>query len=113
MLTPQKALEKTGIPSYFGAWKSEGGSVPPAQYIVYTLMTTPDEHADDATLSYAVYAYVTLWTAGNPRTAIALVRAEMEADGWEMGDELIDYDEGDKMYRVAWTWKGWEDGACD
>lgn len=110
MLTPQKALEETGIPSFFGAWKAEGDEKPPGQYIVYTMLTVPDEHTDNRVREYAVYAYVTLWTAANPRSAIALVRAEMEADGWAMADELIDYDDGDKMYRVAWTWKGWEDG---
>ncbi len=108
---PYAALSGTGISCHLGAWRETATErKPPEEYIVYTLMRTEDAHADDTLTEYAVYAYLNMWSVGNPIDTAAKVRAVMRAAGWEMEDERVEYEEDAKRFRTSWTWKGWENG---
>lgn len=104
----QAVLEATGIPTYAGSWQaSTADDIPPEQYIVYTYARAPDQSADNAVAEYVTYAYVNLWSASDPTTVIALVRAAAEAAGWGMIDERgAMYEDG--CYRTSWTFVGWD-----
>lgn len=109
-MNAQITLEKTGIPSYFGAWReSKEYPRPPEAYVVHTQMRVEDAHADDGVEDYRVYAYVNLWSELNPSTAAKKIREAMYADGWSMAEELTEYVEDAKRFRVSWTWVGLED----
>lgn len=109
-MNAQTSLEKSGIPCSFGVWRSKNGKDPPPDaYIVYTQMRVEDSHADDAVQDNRLYAYPNLWSVANPNTLAAKVREAMYADGWSMVEELTEYVEDAKRYRVSWTWAILED----
>ncbi len=103
----QEVLSATGIPTYPGAWvPPTDGAIPPAQYIVHTYLRAPAQAADDAVTATDTYAYVNLWSRGDPAAAIETVRAAATTAGWGIVDERgAEYDDG--MYRTSWTFAGW------
>jgi hypothetical protein len=106
----QDALNPTGIPAFPGAWKPTAAQpTAPAQYLIYTTMTTEDEHWDDALRRYRVYVYLNLWSDPDPTEAIRTVRAALHAAGLAMveEDERASPDEESCQYLVAWTWVLW------
>ena len=104
----QDVLAATGIPTYAGAWRpANTGDIPPAQYIVHTYARAPDQSADDAVTEHATYAYVNLWSSGNPTEAIARIRAAADGAGWGTVDERGgEYEDG--RFRTSWTFVGWD-----
>jgi hypothetical protein len=49
----QQALVDIGIPVFVGAWRATPGQpTPPAQYLVYSPVTTEDSHHDDHVIAY-------------------------------------------------------------
>ncbi|MGJ4851313.1 hypothetical protein ACH6CV_13800 [Bacillota bacterium Meth-B3] len=105
----QDALKPTGIPAFPGAWKPTASQpTAPAQYIVYTTMTTEDEHWDDGPRRYRTYVYLNLWSDPDPTDAILSVRAAMRAAGYAMieENERVSPDEEARQYLVSWTWVG-------
>ena len=108
----QDALKTTGIPTFPNAWKpTSAQSTAPAQYIVYTTMTTEDEHWDDGFRRYRVYLYLNLWSEPDPTEAILDVRASLRAAGFAFIDERIQAspDEEANQYLVSWTWVFWSE----
>lgn len=103
----QEVLSATGIPTYPGAWvPPTDGAIPPAQYIVHTYLRTPAQSADDGVTATDTYAYVNLWSRGDPAAVVDAVRSAAEAAGWGVVDERGgEYDDG--MYRTSWTFAGW------
>ena len=103
----QEVLSATGIPTYPGAWiPPTDGAIPPAQYMVHTYLRAPAQAADDCVTITDTYAYVNLWSRGDPAAAIELIRAAATASGWGIVDERGgEYDDG--MYRTSWTFVGW------
>ena len=103
----QMVLAATGIPTYPGAWiPPSDGAIPPAQYIVYTYLRAPALAAADGVIAIDTYAYVNLWSRGDPAAAIEIVRAAATAAGWGVVDERGgEYYDG--MYRTSWTFAGW------
>ena len=111
----QDALRPTGIPAFAGAWQSTVEyPIAPEQYLVYTTMTTEDEHWDDALRRYQLHVYLNLWTALDPTEAIRQVRAAMRRAGFAMLDETDSYNDDTRQTLIAWTWVCWmeaNDGA--
>lgn len=110
----QDALNPTGIPTFPGAWKPTAAQpAAPAQYIVYTTMTTEDEHWDDSHCSYRVCVYLNLWSETDPTDTILAVRAAMRAAGFAMveEDERASPDEESRQYLVSWTWVFWMEAS--
>lgn len=101
----QDALSLIGIPTFAGAWKAtaEHPSVPD-EYLVYTTMTTEDEHWDDALRRYRIYIYLNLWTVLDPTETIQRVRAAMRSSDFAMQDETDSYNDDTRQTLVAWTW---------
>ena len=111
----QDALKTTGIPTFPNAWKPTAVQpTAPAQYMVYTTMTTEDEHWDDGFRRYRVYVYLNLWSEPDPTEAILEVRAALRAGGFALIDERIQAspDEEANQYLVSWTWVFWAEAAC-
>ena len=106
----QDALKPTGIPAFPGAWKPTASQpTTPVQYLVYTTMTTEDEHWDDTLRRYRVYVYLNLWSDPDPTDAIQAVRTALRAAGFAMveQDERASPDEESRQYLVSWTWVLW------
>ena len=103
----QEVLSATGIPTYPGAWvPPTDGAIPPAQYMVHTYLRAPAQSASDCVVATDTYAYVNLWSQGDPAAAIEVVRAAATAAGWGIVDERGgEYDDG--YYRTSWTFVGW------
>ena len=101
----QEALWPTGIQTFAGSWKATSDhSTPPAEYLVYTTMTTESEHWDDTVRKYRVYVYLNLWTMIDPTATIRRVRAAMRQAGFAMEDETDSYNDDTRQTLVAWTW---------
>ena len=108
----QDALKPTGIPAFPGAWKPTAVQpTAPAQYLVYTTMTTEAEHWDDALRRYRIYIYLNLWSDPDPTDAIRAVRAALRTAGFAMveEDERASPDEESRQYLVSWTWVFWSE----
>ena len=106
----QDALKPTGIPAFPNAWKPTASQpTAPAQYMVYTTMTTEDEHWDDGFRRYRVHVYLNLWSEPDPTAAILTVRAALRAAGFALIDERVQAspDEEANQYLVSWTWVLW------
>lgn len=83
----------------------------PAQYAVYTTITTEDEHWDDEVQSIKTFVYLNLWSEGNPTGTAKAIRQAMRKAGFSMAEEstgsttgTADYAEGTKRFCVSWTW---------
>ena len=103
----QRALANIGIPVYelvLGAT-----APPPTQYIVYTTMTTEDEHWDDTLLRYKVYVYLNLWSKSDPTEMTLTVRNAMRSGGFEMVEESDSFEDETEMYLISSTWVFWKD----
>ena len=108
----QDALNTTGIPVFPNAWKPTATQpTAPIQYMVYTTMTTEDEHWDDGFRRYRVYVYLNLWSEPDPTEAILAVRAALRAAEFALIDERIQAspDEEANQYLVSWTWVFWSE----
>lgn len=106
----QDALKPIGIPAFPGAWKPTAAQpTAPAQYMVYTTMTTEAEHWDDDLRRYRVYVYLNLWSEPDPTAVILAVRAVLRAAGFALIDERVQAspDEEANQYLVSWTWVLW------
>jgi hypothetical protein len=106
----QDALKSTGIPTFPNAWKpTTAQPTAPAQYMVYTTMTTEDEYWDDGFRRYRVYVYLNLWSEPDPTEVILAVRAALRTAGFALIDERIQAspDEEANQYLVSWTWVVW------
>ena len=101
----QDALASIGIPVYALILRAE---TPPEQYIVYTSLTTEDEHWDDAPVRYKVYAYLNLWSKGDPTQTVLAVRNAMRSAGFSMVEETDSYEDDTGMYLVSSTWVFWK-----
>lgn len=107
----QDALRGVGLQVFPDAWRPMGESQnPPAQYMVYTTSTVPDENTDDAMQSVRIYVYLNLWSEGDPTGAAAKVRRAMMKAGFGMIEEetgtgsATRYDESTHRHAVFWTW---------
>ena len=108
----QDALRGISILAFPNAWKPTAAQpTAPAQYVVYTTMTTEDEHWDDDLRRYRVYVYLNLWSEPDPTAAILAVRAALRAAGFALIDERVQAspDEEANQYLVSWTWVLWMD----
>ena len=103
----QQALADIGIPVY--ALVLRATSPPPTQYIVYTTMTTEDEHWDDTLLRYKIYVYLNLWSKSDPTEMTLTVRNAMRSGGFEMVEESDSFEDETEMYLVSSTWVFWKD----
>ena len=106
----QDALKPTGISAFPNAWKPTAAQpTAPARYMVYTTMTTEDEHWDDGFRRYRVHVYLNLWSEPDPTAAIVAVRAALRAAGFALIDERVQAspDEEANQYLVSWTWVLW------
>jgi hypothetical protein len=111
----QDALKPTGIPAFPGAWKPTASQpTTPAQYIVYTTMTTEDGYWDDDLRRYRLYVYLNLWSEPDPTDAVQIIRAAMRAAGFAMAEEneRASPDEEARQYLVSWTWVGWTEAEA-
>ena len=107
----QDALKPTGIPAFPGAWKPTASQpTAPAQYLVYTTMTTEDEHWGDDLRRYRVYVYLNLWSDTDPTDTAVRIRSAMYNAGFAMIEEsdrgynMPAYDSATRQYTVQWTW---------
>jgi hypothetical protein len=106
----QDALASTGIPAFPGAWKPTAAQpTAPAQYLVYTTLTTEDEHWDDGFRHYRVYVYLNLWSDADPTDAIRATRAALRAADFALVEETeqASPDDAANQYLVSWTWVFW------
>ena len=106
----QDALAPIGIPAFPCAWKPTAAQpAAPAQYLVYTTLTTEDEHWDDGFRRYRVYVYLNLWSDVDPTDAIRAIRAALRAAEFALVEETeqASRDEDANQYLVSWTWVFW------
>ena len=111
----QDALSPTGIPTFPNAWKPTAAQpTAPMQYMVYTTMTTEDEHWDDGFRRYRVHVYLNLWSEPDPTEAILAVHAALRTAEFALIDERIQSspDEEANQHLVSWTWVYWAEADC-
>ena len=107
----QQALAVIGIPVFVGTWRATPGQpTPPAQYLVYSTVTTEDFHHDDHVIAYKTFVYLNLWSTIDPTEVAALIRFAMDAAGFAMIEESDRsgsqpaYDAETRQFTIQWTW---------
>ena len=110
----QRALSDIGIPVFALVWRPIGmQKTAPDQYVVYTTMTTEDEHWDDSPIRYKIYVYLNLWSKADPTEKQMAIRNAMRLNGFEMVEETDSFEDDTKMYEVSSTWVLWKDVGSD
>ena len=107
----QQALSGTGIPAFAGTWRATPGQpTPPAQYLVYSTVTTEDYHHDDRVIAYKTFVYLNLRSTIDPTEAAARIRSAMDIAGFAMIEESDRsgsqpaYDAETRQFTIQWTW---------
>lgn len=96
----------TGMACYFGDWYPDApGEKPPACYVTFTTMTTPDAHNDDKRTSWAHYVYLTLWSAGAYQAQRAAIISALETAGFANIEIKEDAQSRTDMNQCSFTWK--------
>ena len=112
----QEALANIGIPVMAGIWRATSESQnPPAQYVVYSSMSTEADHWDDHVRAIRTYVYLNLWSDTDPTDMANTIRQAMYSYGFGMLEESDKgynqpaYDAPTKTYTVQWTWVWFEE----
>ncbi len=81
------ALENTGIPVFFGAWKpTTEAEEPPDIYLVFTTVTRPNRYADNVRKGWRHYIYLNLWAKVPYSSQKDSVISAMEIAGFSIID---------------------------
>ena len=106
--TVMTALSAITTPKYWIKWK--GDTNPPAQYITFQSVNRPEFSADDELQERAHFVYLDIFSETDPYATAALVRAAMEAAGFneiEMRDvgQLANSITERQDYHIAFTFE--------